>query len=385
MRLNVKDLKSIASKLSQAVEESKLNPKSGWVELEADTESITFKVSNVDYYMNINLLAESTIDEKDVFHTTILANTFIPLISKLDDDYIELHEELNSLVLKTSSSTYNFPVIKELGKVKCLDTIPFTATTNSIDVDGSDLASVSDINTKNVIGSTMSRSFQQYIYVDNIGALTFTESVYINNFPSEIVGDSFKILLNISQAQLLSIFKGVHDLKLELEQKPTYGDYGPTTTNKVKIYNDNMTLIMITQYQDMVDKFPSIRLRAYAENELDTHVALDRKELDKALARLMVFDKKFGTEVIDYSKLIFGKDSLQLVSVKNKNSEVIPYVSSQNVIEGKESVIRFADLVKQLKVATSKYIDIGYNQRPVLIINNDGMRQVIMERVVKSN
>ena len=73
---------------------------------------------------------------------------------------------------------------------------------------------------------------------------------------------------------------------------------------------------------------------------------------------------------------------MELISIKNKNIEKIPYISAQNVIE-KSSVIRFADLVKQLKVINTKELDISFNQRPVIIINNNnGVKQVIPECII---
>lgn len=380
MRFNVSDLKVLASKLSQAVEDSKLNPKSGWVELEADLDGVIFKVSNLDYYLEAKLKADLVSDNNDTFHATVLANTFIPLVSKLEEDFVDITEELNSLILRTEKSSYNFPIIKELGVTKALDKISFKATSNTIKIDGNDLASVAVINTKNIAGSITVKDYQQYIYVDNIGGITFTENTYVNNFKTPI-DDTFKFLLTVNQAQLLTIFKGTDNLNLEIEQKPTFSDLGSTNTNKVKLYNDNITLIIITQEQNIVDQFPSIRLRALAENNLETHVIIDRKTLDKALSRLMIFDKKFDILVLDYSKIVFKENELELVSVKNKNFEIIPYVSSQNVVE-KTSIIRFADLVKQLKVCNSKEVDISYNQRPVLIINNGDVKQIIPECII---
>lgn len=381
MKFSVSELKTLTSKLNQAVEKTNLNPKAGWVELEADNKSVTFKVSNFDYYLEVKLPAEVDIDDTELFDVTVMADTFIPLISKLDDDYVDIHEELNSLILKTKSGSYSFPIIKELGKTRKLDKIDFNSTSTPIDINGKLLASVADVNTKNVVGSLMLKDFQQYIYIDEKGGITFTENTYVNNFDEEIKG-TFKLLLTLTQAQLLEIFKNETDIKMELEQKPTFGDGGATTSNKVKLYSDNITLIMITQDQSTVDKFPSIRLRALAANELETHVVVDRRLLDKALTRLMIFDKKFSIEVLDYSKINFKENELELVSIKNKNMEKIPYISSKNVTE-KSSMIRFADLVKQLKVINTKEIDISYNQRPVIVINNNnGVKQVIPECIM---
>lgn len=381
MKFSVSELKVLTSKLSQAIEKTNLNPKSGWVELEADNESVTFKVSNLDYYLEVNLLAEAYIEDNEIFDVTVMADTFIPLVAKLDDDYVDIHEELNSLILKTETGTYTFPIIKELGRTRKLDTIDFEATSDSFKIDGNSLASVAAVNTKNVIGSLMLKDFQQYIYLDEKGGITFTENTYVNNFETEVDG-SFKVLLTLTQAQLLDIFKNEQDIEMELEQKPTFGNDGATTTNKVKLSNGKITLIMITQDQSTVDKFPSIRLRALAANELETHIIVDRKLLDKALARLMVFDKKFNIDVLDYSKINFKENEMELISVKNKNMEKVPYISSQNVVE-KSSIIRFADLVKQLKVINTKDLDISYNQRPVIVINNNnGVKQIIPECIV---
>jgi hypothetical protein len=86
---------------------------------------------------------------------------------------------------------------------------------------------------------------------------------------------------------------------------------------------------------------------------------------------------------MDYSKLVFKQNELELVSIKNKNFEKIPYISSQNVVEH-ESIIRFADLVKQLKAINSKEIDISYGSRPAIVINSN-IKQVIPEIMVRGN
>lgn len=380
MKFSIAELKNLMSKLSLAVEKSNINPKSGWIELEANTESVVCKVSNLDYYMEATLLAEEYINEEDTFHVTVMAETFIPLVSKLEEDYVDITEHLNMLMLTTAKSSYTFPIIKELGRVKCLDTIPFEATSSAIPFSAKALVSVANINTKGAVGAIMVKALQQFIYVDNIGGITFNENIYVNNF-SEPGTDQFKMLLTISQAQLLNVFKGEENVEIELEQKPAFGSQ-PTLSNKIKISSNNITLILLTQNQEDVERFPSIRLRALAENTTDTHVVIDKKILDKALARLMVFDKKFGIEVLDYSKLVFHEDELELVSVKNKNFEKIPYVSSQNVFEH-TAVVRFADLVKQLKAISSKEVDISYGQRPVLVFNSD-IKQVIPEIVSKT-
>lgn len=379
MILNITELKESMSKISLAVEKSKINPKSGWIELETTNNSICFKVSNFNYYLEMTIPAVQLITDEEKFHATILAETFIPLISKLEEDEITICEQMNSLVVTTNSSSYTFPVIKELGITKVLDTIPFDSDQEPIEIDGNDLASVASINSNGLINAVFTKEIQQYIYVDNIGALTFTENIYVNTFKNP-ASTEFKMLLTITQSRLLGIFNNLNDVKIKFESKPTFSDK-PTTTNKVCIFNDSIKLILITQNTDITNTFPSIRLRALSENPTQTHIVVDKKLLDKALARLMVFDKSFDIAVLDYSKLVFKQNELELVSIKNKNIEKIPYISSQNVVEH-ESIIRFADLIRQLKAITSKEIDISYGERPAIVINGN-CKQLIPEIVTR--
>ena len=376
MKINIKDLKQVMSKISLAVEKSKLNPKSGWIEIEALDNKIIFKVSNFNYYLEVSTPIESN---SNLFHVTLLAETFIPLISKLDVDSVDIYEKLNSLILDTGNSQYTFPLIKELGKTKLLDKIDFKATTQSITLNGKDLATIATTNSKGLISAIFAKEIQQYIYVDNNGAITFTENIYINNFklPSE---QSFKMLLTGSQAKLLEIFDSSDHVEISFENTPTFNKT-TTFTNKVCLTADDIQLILIAQPLDITDEFPSIRLRTLAESTLNTHVVVDKKLLDKALARLMVFDKSFDMSILDYSKIVFKTDGLELVSIKNKNIEKLPYLSSTNVIEH-TSIIRFADLVKQLKAITSKELDISYGDRPAIVLNGNVM-QLIPEIVTK--
>ena len=44
MKINIDKLKNLAAKLSLAIEKSKLNPKSGWLELETVNNNLVFNI-----------------------------------------------------------------------------------------------------------------------------------------------------------------------------------------------------------------------------------------------------------------------------------------------------------------------------------------------------
>lgn len=378
MKLNIQELKDIMTKISLAVEKTKINPKSGWIELETKNNNLNFKVGSYDYYLEVSIDTQKETNEE--IHVTILAETFIPLIAKLDTEYAEFMVRENTLVVETEINTYTFPILKDGDECKCVDKIKFEQTRyEEIKINGEDLSTVASVNAKGLVDVVFKKDIQQFVYVDNQGALTFTENMYVNNFKNIVVGE-FKFLLNITQAKLLEIFKNEKTVEIKIEQKPTFEDES-TNTNKIQLQTKGIILILITQNEDVVNKFPAIKLRALAENKEQTHIIIDKKKLDKALARLMVFDKKFDITVMDYSKLVFKENELELVSIKNKNNERIPYINSQNAIHH-ESIIRFADLVKQLKTITSNELNISYGSRPAIVLNGN-VQQIIPEIIMR--
>ena len=359
MRINIKELKEVVSKLALAIEKTKLNPKSGWIELRTMPNStMSLKVSNFDYFFEATVSFESGDEE---IHATVTSDTFIPLVSKLDDDFVDVEERLNCLVFKGKKNEYTFPIIKEEGKTKELDEIDFDQTGCSHAVlTGKEVASVAETNAKGLSDSLYKKEIQAYVYMDNEGAVTFTDNVYVNSFDNN-EDEPFKFLLNETQAKLLKVFAGCNavDILTNKENKVCFKDY-----------DDKLKLILVVQNEELTEKFPAIKLRNIASKNFETHVVLNKKALDKALSRLMVFDKKFDIKVLDYSKLVFGKDSLKLVSIKNKNYEEVPYESAENAYD-REVIIRFSDLVNQLKAVTTPQVDFGYSESKAISIHSD--------------
>lgn len=367
MQFNIRELKDITSKLNIAIEKSKINPKAGWIEFISNEDKLELIVSNYDYYVAIKLNSNNSISES--IHATISSDTFIPLISKLDSDIIDIKESGNALVVSTEKSSYTFPMIKEMGKTKVLDKIPFNYNMGYItNIKGEDLASIAKSNTKGLLDSIFVKEIQQYIYIDNVGAITFTENIYINNFEKPYDVD-FKFLLNCTQSKLLDIFNDIDYASIYSNLDDCDGSY------KISLVSNNITIIFKVASKKIADKYPAIKLRDIAKNVSNTHIVLDKKVLDKALSRLMVFDKKFDITDLTYSKIVFGIDSLKLVSIKSNNFEEIKYISSTNTFN-REFIIRFADLVKQLKAITSKEIDISYGNQPALAINGNVLQLI---------
>lgn len=384
IKIDISDLKEIVSKLNLAIEKTKINPKAGWIELEMISEdALSLSVANYDYYINAKIKTECPgFDKNNRFHVTISADTFIPLVSKLDSDYVYVTEGFNAVIFTTDTNEYTFPTIKELGRVKSVDKISYSPVNDQVmHLTGEELASIAESNSRGLIDTLVSREIQQFIYVDLRGAITFTENVYINDFVSDnsaidlTAAPYVKFLLNCTQAKLFKIFESFNTVALNVEL------FSDDRSKKIKLTASDsrfdIEMVLVVQCDDLTQTFPELKLRALADSVRDVHAVISKKDLDKALSRLMVFDKKWDITVLDYSKLVFDEDKVKLVSIKNKNYETILYINSSNTIKH-ESIIRFADLVAQLKAIKSKDIDISYGDSAI-VINSGNLKQLIPE------
>lgn len=384
-KINIAELKGIVSRINLAVEKNnKLNPKSGWIELETvSSTDMKIKVGNFTYYLEADVaISAPDYSSENSIHVTISADTFIPLISKLEDDFITIEETANALLLRTGTSEYTFPTIKEANSARSVGEITFNPTLCSrYTLDGNDLVSVANSNVQGLVDALFSKDIQRFIYMDNYGALTFTENIYINNFTSPCTIDDntpeFKILLTSMQAKLLDVFAKYKNVEMAVESTNNNSSY----SFKVKFTSkplDDITLVLIVQPMEITNKFPAIKLRQLASAVSETHAVINKKAFDKALARLMVFDKKWDISVLNYSKLVFGTDSVKLVSTKNKNYEIVKYEKAENTTDH-ESIVRFADLTNQLKAVSGDTLDLSYGDSPAIVINSGNLCQLIPE------
>ena len=377
MKISIEKLKNTISRLNIAIEKNKVNPKAGWIEFQAIEDHLFFKVSNFDYYLE----AYVPIEEKssDLIHAKVSSDTFIPLISKLTGEYVVITQDINTVKLTTAKNEYTFPLIKDMGKVKCLDSISIDLSKSNHGIfSGKDLATISDVNVKG-LDALFIRDIQAYIYVDNQGAITFTENIYVNDFNKPVESEEpLKFLLNLTQAKLMKVFEKSDDVYVNIMQT------SPEINSRIQ-FEDKMNkikLIIISKSMNDVLRFPTLKLRQVATQALEAHITVDKKELDKALSRLMVFDKKFDTTILNYSKIEFNEDGLILVSVLNKNYEKLTYIKSDNVFK-RTFMIRFADLVKQLKALQANEVSIYYGNSPAIII--DSGTKVMLPEIVEFN
>lgn len=370
--IKIKELKNIISKLATGVEKNEANPSAQYLEMIMNDNNLTVNVSNTDYYLSANM----PIVCEDNLHAVIMADNFINIISKLDVEDADISVENNALIVQTKKNKYTFPIIKYNGEIYEIATIETDENdyaeviTNTFD--GSDIATVSESNAQGLVDATFTKQIQQFIYVDNSGALTFTDNIYVNDFKNA-ANNEFAILLNAPQARLLKIFDGLKNMTVKI-----FMPNSDTDNICAKFIANNITLTFITQPKAKVDTFPAEKIRNLSVGDSNHHAVINKGKLDKALSRLMVFDKKIDISILNSSKLVFSKDSIKLISVKNHNYEIVDYDKANDATEDYEAIIRFSDLVNQLKAVLTNTVDISYGNGKAIVINS-AIKQIIPE------
>lgn len=364
-----------------ATKKSVTNQKAGWLSLslskgDAHPEEtlLTIKAGSLSHYMECVLSCEGSTEPGEDFITIEAAN-FIPLVSKIDEIELAFEVRLNCLILKTSTSEYTFPLIKNNGTCIPIDTLDFHPTraeTTLIPISGSSIKQVIEKNLKGFAGAQLSSNIMNYVYIDNKGAITYTSNIYVNSFKEKIEQD-FQIMLLQEQIEMLKVFENFSKVFISIQEGRTDEE-----SQKVAFYGKGIDLILVMPSKEIMKVFPVSKLREVAEQGQATRITLSKSVLEKALSRLMVFDKRFDAKVLDYSQFEFGTESVKLVSINNRNYEVIPYVSVENPQEH-TSIIRFADILAQIGAISSSTVEISFGEVPVVMFNSPDLVQIIPE------
>ena len=200
MIIRIEDLKSISQTILTAVDSNELSIITETLELLIKDNVLYMNVTNREYYAQVKLKMEN----EEEFHATVNANLFLKLVSQITTDTVEFSIDGNSLVIKANGN-YKLPLIYDDDKLLELPKINIDNVTAEFDVSGDTLVSILQYNSKQLNVGTISKPVQKMYYVDENGAITFTNGACINNFTLE---KPIKILLNNRLVKLFKLFKG---------------------------------------------------------------------------------------------------------------------------------------------------------------------------------
>lgn len=375
MILKTECIKEVSNDILSAVDTSEVGTLTDTLELSTEDGQLIASVSNREYVVEVKLADNVTED----FHIAVNAKLFLKLVSQNTTEDIELKVADKSLVLK-GNGTYRIPLVyDESGEVATIDKIEINNVVCEMPVESEILNGILRYNSRQIADVSRIRSpLQNLYYVDNMGAITYTDGATVNNFSLD---KPISLLLTGKIVKLFKLFKsGCVNLVVGRD-----ADEADNVYTKVQLHSDTVTLTYITPSDDsLVKAFPVDAIRGRANDRYPYAVNLNRVEFLQSLNRMKFFTTSYGGRfaIQPVANFAFGNEEVTLSDTftdgVNKNTETVKYINTTNMLEEPYvCTLNMNDLIDALSTCVDPYVTVAFGDSPAIIIKRGTVVDVI--------
>lgn len=369
--LRIEDLKNISQTILAAVDSNELSIITETLELKIENNILYMNVTNREYYAQVKLKMKS----EEQFHATVNANLFLKLVSQITTDTVEFSISENSLVIK-ANGTYRLPLIYDDDKLLELPKINIDNVTAEMDIEGNVLVSILQYNSKQINVGTISKPVQKMYYIDDKGAITFTNGACVNNFTLE---NPIKILLNNRLVKLFKLFK---DKKVHfvVGYDPISEDIIQT---KVRFTSSDVDITAILSCDDtIINSVPASAIRGRATADYPYSVNFNKESLIQTINRLLLFSTG-SKDLTAYCNFKFDLNYVEISDISGENIEIIYYNNDMtNIVKPYSAVLDLNDIKSTLENYTESYINFKFGDSAAIVICRGNIVNIIPECVI---
>ena len=372
MILRIESLQEACKNILAAVDNNELSAITETLELVTKGNFLYINVTNREYFAQVKIDINEEID----FHATVNATLFLKLISQVTTDTVEIDIKDTYITVK-ANGTYKIPLIFDGEKLLELPEIKIENPTNQFNIPSSILKSILNYNSKELLKGTISKPVQKLYYVDDQGAITFTNGACVNSFTLE---QPIKLLFNNRLVKLFKLFND-ENVKFTLGFDSISEDIIQT---KVRFESSSIVLTAILSCDDsLLMSVPVAAIRGRAHGEYPYSVNVNKYDMLQTINRLLLFNSVGGSnkEVIKpYSTFEFGKDSVTIYDINKENKEIVNYNNS--VIECEEGYTAILDLIElkmTLENCAEQYLNIHFGDHTAMVITRGQIANVVPE------
>lgn len=375
MILRIETLQEACKNILAAVDDNKLSTITETLELVTRGPYLYINVTNREYFAQVKIeLAE----ECDL-HATVNANLFLKLISQVTTETVQLDVKDTYIIVKANGS-YKIPLIFDGDQLLELPEITIENVTNEFSIPSSILKSILNYNSKELVKGTISKPIQKLYYVDEQGAITFTNGACVNSFT---LTQPVKLLFNNRLVKLFKLFND-ENVKFTLGFDAISEDIIQT---KVKFESSNIVLTAILTCDDsLLRSVPVSAIRGRAQAEYPYSVNINRDAILQTINRLMLFNSLGGANkdvLKPYCTLVFGKDSVTIYDVNKENKEVVNYTNTLLTTDEEYSaILDLVELKLTLETCTESYVNFNFGDQTAFVLTRGSIRNVIPECVL---
>jgi hypothetical protein len=368
MILKTKEFKKVCSIILTAVDNGGANV----LELLTTGNILTLNVTNQEYYISVKF----PLEQAETLHATIKAALFLKLISQTTTENIELRTTDKNLLVKANGD-YKIPLVFENDSLLVLSKIEIKNPTIDMSIDGNILDSILNINSEELIKTNkIVKPVQNLYYLDNEGAITFTDGACVNNF---ILPKQVKVLLSSKLVKLFKLFKD-EQVKFVLGYDEGFNS---TILTKVMFETSTIQLTAITPSDDvLLTEVPVKAIRDLANQQFDYSLVLNKDGLSQVLTRLLVFADKNNflslvgkfEATVDGLSITDSKDNVEIIKTENGSKIETTYSFNLSLL----------DLKNILDTCTEEFITMNFGNKKAIVVARSNIKYVMPEKIVKT-
>ena len=374
MILRIESLQDACKDILAAVDNNELSAITETLELVTKDNFLFINVTNREYFAQVKIDIGETVD----FHATVNANLFLKLISQITTDTVELNSKPgDNFIMVKANGTYKLPLIFDGDKLLELPEIDIVNVTSEFNIPSSILKSILVYNSKQLTMGTISKPVQKLYYVDEKGAITFTNGACVNSFTLE---KPVKLLFNNRLVKLFKLFND-ENVKFTLGYDSISDDIIQT---KVRFESNNIVLTAILSCDDtLLTSVPVNAIRGRATAEYPYSVNINKDCMLQTINRLLLFNSNNGSskEVIKpYSTFVFDKDNVVIYDVNKENKELINYNNTALICEQPyEAILDLTELKVTLESCVEQYLNLHFGDGNAFVISRGHVANVVPE------
>lgn len=368
MILNTKEFKDVAKTVLYAID-SKSDGKQSvlfteTLELKAEGTNLDLNITNREYYVT----AKFKLASPENLTAAVNAKVFLNLISKITSDKIEITKDGNSIKIKANGE-YKLPMIFNNDTLLELPKIEIGNVTNSMVINSSILRSIAVNNSKELVRGTIVRPVQNYYYIDELGAITFTSGACDNRFTLE---KPVKLLLDDKVVKLFKLFKDDSNVTFTLGQDALTEDI---IQSKVSFATSDVIITALLKDTSLISTVPATAIRNMADKVYTYSVVLEKTSLLQAIQRLLLLN----SDENGYGYLDFSNNKLIIFDYSRINKEELSLVNECEALSNYSMLIDLNYLQSILDGVDDEYVTINFGDQKAAVIKKVGVSDIIPE------
>lgn len=374
MILRIEDIQKNCATILAAVDSSARGNLSTFdvadtLELKTVDNYLYMGVTNREYYVQVRI----DLREKIEFHAAVNASRFLKLISLITTDTVELNVDAESLTIK-GNGKYKLPLIFNGDKILELPKIIINNPTVQFNIAQDILLSVLNYNGKELMKSgAVVKPVQKLYYVDEMGAITFTNGACVNNFT---LPQPVKMLWNARLVKLFKLFKE-KDVAFTLGYDAAPGSEEIIQT-KARFAAGDVEITAILGCDDsLINSVPVKAIRGRATNTYPHSINIHRDTFVQAIHRLEIFNQNAPKPCCKFE---FGTNEVTIYDVDGNNKETITYSNdNSNIVNTYSAYIDFTDLKLTLESCTEPYVTMSFGDGMAVVVSRGNITNIIPE------